>query len=850
MSIRSGRCLTVLSAVALTVMQLIVSTPAWAAIEEIVVTTRKQAENLQDIPMAVSAFDADFLEKQAIATTEDVLKLVPGVQFDQAFSAADTRISIRGINSERGRTSTAVLVDGVDVSGENVTSGGGSSLLNTRLLDLERVEIVKGPQSALYGRNAFAGAISYITKKPSMDEFEIKFFGDAAANYDIYDVRASISGPIVQDKLAIGINVGAYESDGYYENHNTLDPAANSELGGGESVGARLVALWTPTDTFVVTGTASYTENKTEPRPVAKVGVANTFYLDGVQLPAGTTPDFTFNGAMNYGQWLGTVKSVSESDIGLSTSKRTNAPFEGSEDNTFLSYLKLDWEVGPVQIKSLTSYLFNEAFLHEDVDFQEGYGTPILRPNGVLTNFTVENEYLDQTDTEYLSQEFTIESNGWERGRWLLGVSAFFEETENSDYSLGWFNDPNFAAGLPTFCLAQNALDLACSYQDSLRLGNPPKMIDRETTSYSAFAMLGFDVNDKLRLTGELRWIDDEIEVTTNTSIDRVSQYILVIPIDFSLPLSELPVSDTQKSDTINPRFAIDYRFTDDVMVYGSVAKGTKPAGFGTAQFAVPQNTRVDQEKLWGYEVGAKTTWFDGTVKANIALFFNDYQDRQVGVTVRDPISGWASAGIVNAAGAETQGLEFDLLWSPIDPLTLGLGYAYVDAEWTDFKYEDIRAKTSSPEPLDKLVRPKDKAICGNARGDCSGAEIAGIPEHALTLLGNYAAPLTGDIEWFVNTVAQFQDERAVHDRINTPYIDSYWNVDAQVGVQTDTWSVQVYATNLLDDDTVRWGQGYNDFRDGMYGGSSGGEPRDETVMAFLPPPRVIGVRGTYRFGE
>ena len=168
---------------------------AQAQIDEIIVTTRKTEESLQSVPVAVTALTRDFFEKQGVSTTADVVKMVPGVNFDQAFSAADTRISIRGINSERGRASVAVLVDGIDVSGENITSGGGSSLLNTRLLDLERVEVLKGPHSALYGRTAFAGAINYLTRKPSMDDFEINTYGDVA-DFGTYDIRGSISGPL------------------------------------------------------------------------------------------------------------------------------------------------------------------------------------------------------------------------------------------------------------------------------------------------------------------------------------------------------------------------------------------------------------------------------------------------------------------------------------------------------------------------------------------------------------------------------------------------------------------------------------------------------------------------------
>ncbi len=818
--------------------------PGWSQIEEIVVTTRKTSENLQDIPVSVVALDSDFIEKQNVASTGDVVKFIPGVQFDQAFSAADTRISIRGINSERGRTSVALLVDGVDVSGENITSGGGSSLLNTRLLDLERVEVVKGPQSALYGRNAFAGAINYITRKPSLDEFEIRTFGDLAANYSIYDVRGSISGPVIDGKLAMSLNAGAYKSDGYYENNNPTNPTANVGLGGGESSGARFVALWQATDTFSAMWSIAYSETKSEPRAVARVGVPNTFYLGATELPAGTQPDYTFNGQMTYGQWMGTVGSVDEKDISLSISERNGAAFQGSQDLTLLTYLKLDWDIGDrVLLKSQTSFLDNEAKLHEDVDFLSGFGTPIVR-NGVSTNYSVENDYLDQTDTQYVEQTFTVETTAWGRGRFLLGVQGFWETAENADYSIGWYNDPNFEAGFADFCPAVNFLDLACSYRDSARLGEPPKTIDRETDSYSAFGLLSFDITDSLSITGEVRWIEDEIKVTTNTSIDRVSQYILATPIDFSLPLDQLPVSDTQKSSTVNPRLAIDWRFTDNHMIYGSVAKGTKPAGFGTAQFAMPQNTKIDQEQLWGYELGAKTIWLDNTLLANIAFFYNDYTDRQVGVTVRDPNTGWASAGIVNAAGAETQGVEIELLWNPIEPFTLAAGYAYTDAEWTDFKYEDIRADSGG-------IRTKDAAICGNAAGDCSGAEIAGVPKNAATVQANWTAPISGgDLEYFINAIAAYTGERALYDRVRTAYIDAYTLVDAQIGVQSPNWSVMFYVDNLLDDDTVRWGQGYQDFQDGMYGGSAGGEPRDETIMAFLPTPRVAGIRGTWRFGN
>lgn len=830
--------------------------------EEIVVTTRRREENVQEIPVAVAAFQADFIEKQGVISTKDVVKLVPGVQFDQSFSAADTRISIRGINNSRGRASVAMLVDGIDISGENITAGGGGSLLNVRLFELERIEVVKGPQSALYGRNAFAGAVNYITKSPNMDNYEFKVDGEVA-EYDTYNFRAAVSGPI-GDQFAWRLNLASYQTDGYWNNNTTgqatndfgqpLDTGNTQDLNGSESTGARLALLWQPNQNLDVRADLTYAKDESDPRAVARVGLANVFYdSDGNVLAGVTQPQFSAFSNQAYGQWLGTVTSVEESDIQLSATG-TGGEFAGSEDERWFGTLRIESRIGGLTFKSLTSYLDNDATLQEDVDFLNGIGTfapfppgPGIPP-GAGANLSVANDYQDATTTKQFTQDFILQSSDWDRGLWLIGAQYFTEELENSDFSLGWYNDPA-TTFIPQFCTeSMPAGPISCSYSASLAAGVPPKNTDRDTDSYSVYGMLGYDFTEKFAATLELRWVRDEIEVTTNTLIDRVSQYLLNFPIDLDFGMGSpttLPTSDEQTTNEVNGRLALDYKFTEDLMLYGSAARGTKPGGFGTSQFSVPQASRLEPEELWAYELGLKTQWLDRRLTANGAIFFNDYTDRQVGVTITDPISGFPAAGIANAAGAETKGLELELLWSATDNLTLGLGYAYTDAEWTDFNYSQIRANSPTPGPTDK-----DQAICGNVQGDCSGAPIAGIPENALTLLFNYTGPIgAGGVEWFLNANAQFEDERAVADQINTAYIDSRWRADAQLGLQTDVWSVMVFSTNLFDDDTVIWGQFYNDFKDGMYGGAFGGEPRDETIMAFLPDPRIIGVRASYRFG-
>jgi len=815
-----------------------------APTEEITVTTRRRSENAQEVPVAVASFGADFIEKQGVLSTKDIVKLVPGVQFDQGFSQADTRISIRGINNSRGRASVAMLVDGIDISGENVTIGGGGSLLNIRLFELERIEVVKGPQAALYGRNAFAGAINYIPKGPNTENYEFKVDGEVA-EYDTYNLRGAVSGPI-GDNFAWRLNVASFTTDGYWNNNGTgqptngfgqpIDAGNTQELNGAESTGARLALLWTPNDNLDVKADLAYADDKSDIRAVAKVGNANTFYdSDGNVLAGVTVPEFSAFSNQAYGQWLGTVTSVRESDVMLSNTG-TGGEFAGTEDERWFGTLRIESRIGGLTFKSLTSYLDNDATLQDDAEFQNGLGTTFM---GV--GLSLANDYQDATTTKQFTQDFILQSNDWDRGLWLIGAQYFTEEVQNSDFSLGWYNDPATAFALPC---GTNPFEISCNYAQSVAGGTPAKETDRDTDSVSLYGMFGYDFTEKFSATLELRYVRDEIKVTTNTLIDRVSQYLLHVPIDLDFgggsPAS-LPASDTNETNEVNGRLSLDYKFTDVLMMYGSVAKGTKPGGFGTSQFAVPQSSRMDPETLWAYELGLKTEWFDRTLRANGALFFNDYTDRQVGVTITDPITGWPAAGIVNAAGAETAGLELELLWSATDHLTLGLGYAYTDAEWTDFNYSTIRANG----PTDK-----DKAICGNVEGNCSGAPIAGIPENALTLIFNYTGPIGGGgLEWFLNANAQFEDERPINDQINTSYIDSRWRADAQLGLQNEAWSIMVFATNLTDDDTVIWGQPYQDFRDGMYGGANGGEPRDESVMAFLPDPRIIGVRASYRFG-
>ena len=241
---------------------LVTPTPAYSqALEEITVTARKTTESLQDVPLAITALGAEEIDRLGLKDLNSITQQDTSVQFDEGFTPSDTRITIRGLSPTRGRPNAATLVDGIDVSSEAVSNAGGSLLINPRLVDVERIEIVKGPQSALYGRSAFAGAIQYVTKDPS-DVLEGSVRVDVTSE-DQQELTGNVSIPIT-DTLGVLINGLAYDSRGIYKNVATDD-----YVGGASGYGASLTFKWEPTDTVGVKWRTEYTDE--EFAPVAQI---------------------------------------------------------------------------------------------------------------------------------------------------------------------------------------------------------------------------------------------------------------------------------------------------------------------------------------------------------------------------------------------------------------------------------------------------------------------------------------------------------------------------------------------------------------------------------------------------
>ncbi len=251
-------------------VMILIAIPQYAAaqLEEIVVTTRKKQENLQELPIAVYAITAEQIDRQGITGIADVANLNPSIQFFTGFGPQDTRITMRGLSNTRGRSNVAILVDGVDVTTENFLSPGSGLLANQRLLnDIERIEIIKGPQSALYGRSAFAGAIAYITKEPG-DELggQVRLDG---ADDGYLQLDGSIGGPMpgIEDILGMRLSGVYWSDDGHYRNSISDQP-----VGGGDGYGAAFTTVFTPTDGINIKARVEYSDDEYNAQPVVRVG--------------------------------------------------------------------------------------------------------------------------------------------------------------------------------------------------------------------------------------------------------------------------------------------------------------------------------------------------------------------------------------------------------------------------------------------------------------------------------------------------------------------------------------------------------------------------------------------------
>lgn len=480
---RSGLATTAAIALALSPVPLLAPATGWTQVEEIIVSTRKRDESLQEVPIAINAITSEELDRKALNSIADITKGLSSVEFDEGASKSDTRIVIRGLSPTRGRQNVAVLVDGIDVSTEAISNSGGGVLLNTRLVDIERVEVLKGPQLALYGRSAFAGAIQYITKDPS-DVFEATTGADVNVE-DQYSATLGLSGPVLGEKLGLRFNAAWWDEKGFYDNALTGDSLADDE-----GFGLALTAKSQLNDDVTLKFRAEYQDQQSGPSATAFLKFnAESLLPESSRTPA-TDPvtgltysaqfrcfeqltSLTYNAALaarnarlydpNYtptgptstlpnvlyssphcetgvATVLGPARNFNEQDIAVSTNPFTDEDYQGIDRQLFRLSLVAEWEVGSGTLSSRTGYIHEQA--SEEADNGKFGFTPDPGSISPLTGAPYSNgnvnAFLLTTEkvTTQFSQELMFRTNFEGPLQATLGGLFWKEDVDNDSDSL------------------------------------------------------------------------------------------------------------------------------------------------------------------------------------------------------------------------------------------------------------------------------------------------------------------------------------------------------------------------------------------------------------------------------
>ena len=837
------------------------TTDGWAQIDEVVVTTRKREENLQDVPISVEAFGEAELSRRGVSDFNDLAKYSAGIQFDQGgFAPQDNRIVIRGLSQTRGRSSAALMVDGIDLTGEGIQTAGMGLIVNQRLLDLQRIEIVKGPQSALYGRSAFNGAVQYITKDAE-DEFGGELSADIG-NYERYSVRGSVTGPVVEDKLNIRVNGAWYDEGGFYDNSLT-----GNTLGENEGWGGAITTNFYPTDALSFKLRLSYSHDE-----FGEPAKALVFPTTGVPLPtSATAPVGSFDPTVHIRPdtrersiLLGTIPDADEFIPAVALNPRTGREYPGSEADTFLANLNgtLDLDIG-----TITSYT---GYLDQEVD----QFTTLLKLGRAGTcgfpDCSARAQEFNTTDTnEVFSQELRFATDLDGPVNLTIGGLYWQERAEQAADNMTSLSLFPFADPMPP------AASIIPSVVPRRRV------LERDTDHWSVYGMVEWGITETLKATFEGRYSEEDLHVVGPGIPDHCNPTLPSFTggpecpaaptfAPSSITLGEtpprtgltVPVGVDSSDSFFTPRVTLEWSpesVGDDALFYASIAKGVKPGGVSlvlSGSVFIPELASFDAEKLWSYEIGAKTSWLDSTLQLNGSIFFLDYTEKQSGISALSPISPTTPTGrIVNAGAGEVLGLELESIWQPTDSLTFSVAYSYLDTEYTDFKFtsdgENQIAKAGNCELTTVPGSSPPIPTCIISR---NGNRFEDTPEHSFVGLARYQRPLANtEMDWFIEGNVSYQSDRFM-DEDNTKLLDAYWNTDVRLGLTAEKWDLLFYVDNLFDDDTVKSGVDVSNFAVGEQLAIadptlSFGEiflPDSATIQ--LPDPMTFGVRGSIRF--
>jgi iron complex outermembrane receptor protein len=644
------------------------STPLLAQeLEEVIVTAERRSQSIQDVPLSVSAISGEDVAPGKIVNLDDVAYKTPSVVFTR-FNVGEPRIYVRGIGSSSDSAASDPAV-GIFVDEVYIGRTGGVSF---DLYDLERIEILRGPQGTLYGKNTNGGAINIVSSRPSQD-FNAKL-GLTAGNYNLWGVRGLVNGGLT-DTLAGKLSFSTMSRDGFGENVITPEQVvtngnfSNSPLIGGsigaanggdnlddaENISVRGQVLYEPTERLSVLLGADYAKDKTN-------GICR--HLQNLE-----------EGGATAALWASELSDKYNDD-----DRNCATQFETEQEREVTGLLaRVDYDLDWGTFTSITAWRSSAYDYTDDLT-----GVPLMDPNGFIT--TPEN-VVNAVDEEasQISQEFRL-SGSSQRLDWLAGAFLMREEVDRKEEYYTQYS-----------ALIRTQLPLA-------GVGDVLFTQDNTTTSTALFGQLDWHITDQWTLTYGVRWSLDEKDIEQG-SIDLIGGNIPPTGVPLILP-GFGPVSAKDDWSQVTNKLSTSYQFNDNVMAYLLYSEGFKSGAFESQTNTVAAAvTPVDPEFVRNYEAGVKTNWWSNRMQFNLTYFYMDYEDLQV-----FQLNSQLLLRLLNAQ-AESRGWEANFTILPIDNLMLSLEYSNNDAKYTEFtdaNGRDLEGNDLVNAPAQSLVAAAD----------------------------------------------------------------------------------------------------------------------------------------------
>ncbi|MDF8334477.1 TonB-dependent receptor [Novosphingobium cyanobacteriorum] len=728
----------------------------------IVTGSRRRDENVQDIPVAVAVVSAAALERRGDFTLGQIQQQVPSLQVF-SFNPRNTNINIRGLGSNVALTNDG-LENGVGFYIDNVYYGR-VGLSQFDLVDLESIEILRGPQGTLFGKNTTSGVINITSRKPVFDP---EFSGEVnVGSYGFYQLRASASAGIVPDRLAVRISGAISGNNGFTYNKTQ---GIRSQDYYNASIRGQL--LFTPNSDLSIRVIGDYsrqTQHSVMNLLVANYanyadgtvlhnarGVADNYDIRVARFPGYVKPDFN---AFN---------RVGEAD----SHYQANMAGYGISG-------QVDWDFGGAALTSITAYRWWDWDPANDGD---------------ATSLPAVVKAQQANRQRQFSQEVRLASKGSRTIDYVVGAYYFWQTVRG-------YGATGYGAAAPLWFLgASNPVTNAALNGFEVNSYSEPT-----TKTIAAFGQTDWQISPTLTLTTGLRfthedktgtfqqWVANAPDISAFPAATQAT--ILGIRSNFN---KVVPLYETRlKNDNLSGLVSLGWKVTPDVLVYGTYSRGNKSGGLNLTQLPAGITADVRPEKIDAFEVGLKSQFLDRHVTFNAAGFWTEIRDYQTAITDTDRDSGVSRQYIANIPKVRSRGVEGDLNIAASDRLSFNASASYTDAKYITYSNAPLAPEVNPVTPTGRLVA-----------ADLSGQRLPGVPKFAYTLGVDANAPLATlggrEVSGYLHA------DWAYRSHFNTSSSNSVWAeipgyglLNARVGLRTGDglWDVSVWSRNLLNKD-------------------------------------------------